>query len=353
MTKLRISGIAVWTLAALSCAAVANPVQPTPIPATPKSRLGLRPASPERAWHLQGGLDQRYDDNILFFSAGTIQRFKSSSSSQLFRIQSVDDLVSSPWVELRAALGRSELGMGARFNFYKGNPVRNYEMFNMYLDPPRSTGSALRFNYRWLHDGYAGELTDPDSGVLGAVFYDVHELEVRYRRRVSSIVTIMPRQSLRMRLNNSRLNDPRTRAGTDTNLLVCVRATPSLRLDFEADVEYLQALSPRYDFDPSALRYFVEMGALIEPRGVRIGLSPSIRFGRRQYTTSRPDDSTFRGRTDSLYQLQLTTLYRFSTMVSMRATYTHDGVSAGISNAQDEDTSFVRNVCSAGLTLKY
>lgn len=309
--------------------------------------VARRPAARTGRWHLQGGVSLRHDDNILFLSKG------SGMSSQTFRITSVDDRILSPWAELRAPLGRSELGASARFNAYATNAIKNYQVFSLFLDRQRGKTSALRLAYRMLFDGYAGELTDPDTGSPASAFYDVHEVEVRYTRRTSRGVTIAPRQTLKMRVYSGSLDNARSRAGAETSFPLYVRTAPWLRLDFEGNVEYLRALKPRDDFDPSSLRYFVEAGAFVEPVGTTLELSPSVRYGQRRFTTSKPSDTTFHGRTDSQYQLQVTARYHFSRAFSLYGAYARDGAHAGVANVQDEDTSFTRNVASAGLTLRY
>ena len=338
--------IGLLTLSQVLLAVAISSAEPAPEP---------RPAPRERTWRLSGGIDQKYDDNILFLSDGSIRQFKSGSAPQQFRIKRVDDQVSVPWTELRTQRGQAEFGIGARLNFYANNSVKNYEQFHAYLGHRNGTKSSLRFTYRWLHGGYAGELTDPDTGSPASVFYDVHELEVRYRYRCSPTVTIAPELAPRLRVYNGTLDDARTRAGVDAKFPTYVRAAPWLRLDFDVDLEYLRALSPRDNYDPSAFRYYFEVGTLIEPVGTELDLSPSIRYGQRRFTTSGSGsgNSTFSGRVDNLYQLQLEAEYHFSTGVSLRGAYEHNGVKAGVLTLLDENTSFRRNVYTAGLTLRY
>ena len=101
------------------------------------------------------------------------------------------------------------------------------------------------------------------------------------------------------------------------------------------------------------LRFALEAGVLISPTRTRLELSPSIGYGQRRYTTSSTGDAIYHGRTDSSVYLQLGLQYGISGSASLRATYLHDGVRAGISNAQDEDTSYDRNVTSVSLALRY
>ena len=319
----------------------------------PVWRTQQPPASSQRAWRIQGGSDLRYDDNILFLSSGSIESFRSGRTPQLYRIHSVGDVVFSPWAEVRRRFGRSDLVLGGRLNRYANNGIRDYEVLHVSVDHRRDRRNSCRMTYRTLLGGYAGELTNRDSGDLESVFYDNHELEFRYLSRRFQRVTLAPRQTVRLRVYDHSLDNPRTRASLDAHFPAYIRVAPWLRVDLDLDAEYLHALTPRDDYNPSAVRFQGELGTFIEPAGTRFAVAPSIRYGQRRFTTSQGQDTAFHGRTDTVYQLAVDLQYRFSSAISLRAGYQHDQVKAGVVDLAEEDASSARNLYSAALTLDY
>lgn len=84
-------------------------------------------AAAARAWDLGAGLETTYDDNILDYSNRDLFTFQYRLNPPRYALQTTDDLLFAPYVEMYWEPARRSNGVRARFQVtrYANNPIRN------------------------------------------------------------------------------------------------------------------------------------------------------------------------------------------------------------------------------------
>lgn len=323
----------------------------------PAAALG-QPAG-DSGWEprLRGGLEFTYDDNILFLSKSRISLFESGSAPQRFRIVSVGDYVVSPWVSAAARAGDTEVGAGLQLSFYVRNSIKNYELVHPYIRHRFDRDNLLLVSYSWLRDGYAGEFTDPNSGSIQSVFYDVHSVTARFVHRFSRAAITTPRLGWRSRVYNHSQNDPRSYRGFEAGVASTLGPPEGLAFDLDLSFEDMAGPGRQSNYDVSFRRYSVEVGPVLRTPGRDVEFSLHYRYGIRRFTTANDPvaDPGHAGRKDTSRQLHARAEYHFSRLLYGFGDYERQDFRTDIPALllSEESASYSRNAFTLGLTRRY
>jgi hypothetical protein len=272
----------------------------------PGSKGGkLKPAQARPEVSLRGGLELTYDDNILDLSERQQDEFKDGTRPKKYRIEEIDDVVASPWAELRLKArligDPTTFGLKAQANAYQENSFANYEEYRLFVHQPLGR-HELGVEYDLDADVYNREykvaviqgVTDPwDSG-----FYTDHELELFYRHQVSPGLSVRPFAGYAVRDYESPFGY-RDLRGYFAGVRPAVEVGPwTAFLQYRYESMEADASAPE-DPDTSFREHQIEPGVGVALLDRRLELTLRYRVGYREYTSS--DDPTYFFLTDPSY----------------------------------------------------
>lgn len=179
---------------AISMAGAAWAQQEIPKPDRPP-KLGARERAPEVA--VRGGLELAYDDNIIDLSKKQIRQFEDGTKPQKFRIEEEDDIVTSPWAEVRLKAWLfaepTRFSLKARANAYQENSFANYEKYALAVRQDLGRHEA-GIEYDLEADVYHRELeiVVPGPNLWDSAFYSEHEIQLYTRHEVREWLSVKP-----------------------------------------------------------------------------------------------------------------------------------------------------------------
>lgn len=138
-----------------------KPKRTTKAKATPKA------ATKTPAVRLSGSLDMQviYDDNILRANEGTLLEFRQNASPQKFKVETYDDMILSP--KLNVAFARKMLAgreASLRLSFtrwqYARNPIKNNDAWSVRLRQQTFARDFVEASYTYAPSAYIRQLSD-------------------------------------------------------------------------------------------------------------------------------------------------------------------------------------------------
>ena len=132
----------------------------------------------DRRWNLNAdfSLEVIYDDNICRYSDATLMEFRTGAKPALFAIETYDDLILNPTLQVELDRRRLLLGKRTRFRVryklwqYARNDVKTNDEINLRFRQTFRRLDYLEATYTYAPNSYIKELSDRPLPALGQTF---------------------------------------------------------------------------------------------------------------------------------------------------------------------------------------
>ncbi len=256
----------------------------------PEKPLKLKGADREPVVSVRAGLEVAYDDNILDLNRKQLDQLDGGTRPEKFRIDEPDDLVTSPWLDVRfkawPAGEPTSLGLKVQPYAYQDNPIANFEEYGAFLAQDLGRHEA-GLEYKLERDVYLRELeiVVPGPNLWDSAHYSEHEVELYYRHRFTPAIEARGFAGFRRRDFDSPF-DFRDLEGHYLGIRPAFEPAPDWSLFLRYEFADLESAAGAGDVDTSYRQHEIEAGTGIKFLEDRLALSLRHRRLFREYTTS-------------------------------------------------------------------
>lgn len=322
-------------------------------------QLGAPGKPPEVS--IRGGLEFAYDDNIIELSEKQLSEFEDGTKPQKYRIKEEDDLITSPWAEIRLKAWifqqPTRFALKAQANAYQENSFANYEKYSFSARQDLGRHEA-GLEYDLEADAYHREfeIVVPGPNLWDSGFYTEHEAQAYYLHDVGFGASVKGFAGLGIRDYESPFGY-RSLRGFFLGVRPGYEAEP---VSFFLQYRYVEMESEAdaSEIDTSYREHQVEPGAAVTLLGKRLELSLRHRWGFREYTTSNSPlvDPSHVDREDVRRRLILEARYKLHKNWSVEGKYirrSDDSDRPFDTGVANEDVGSEQNVFVLGVTFAF
>lgn len=274
------------TLLALLTLAAQTNGQELPRPDRPPKPL--KAGAPEVT--TRAGVEVSYDDNFLELSEKQIDQLDSGTRPEKFKIEEPEDLIYSPWVELKLKAWLlaepTSFGLKMQPHYYQESSIANYEEYEAFVAQnlgPHEAGLEVELDRDVYHREL--EIVVPGPNLWESAFYSQYEGRLYYEHRVAEGLSARGFGGYRQRNFESPF-DFRDLDGYFAGGRATLEFGKPVSVFAQYEHASMESAAEPADPDTSYRQHEIEIGGEVALFGKHLVLTVRQRWALREYTTS-------------------------------------------------------------------
>lgn len=274
------------TLLALLALAVQTHGQELPRPERPPKPL--KTGAPEVS--TRAGIELSYDDNFLELSQKQIDQLESGTRPEKFKIDEPEDLIYSPWMELRLKAWLlaepTAFGLKVQPHYFQENSIANYEEYEAFVAQhlgPHEAGFEVELDRDVYHREL--EIVVPGPNLWESAFYTQYEGRLYYDHRIAEGFSARAFGGYRQRNFESPF-DFRDLDGAFAGARAAFEFGKPVSVFAKYEYASMESAAGPTDPDTSYRQHEIEVGGEAALFGKSLVLAVRQRWAFREYTTS-------------------------------------------------------------------